>query len=111
VERLLCAAALPVALRKHPDLVPRELHESAAHIIAARDRLEAAWAAGPLTVIHGDAHAGNMYFCDGRAGLLDWQVVQCGQGMRDVGYFLTNSLATALRRAHERELIATYLAA
>ena len=111
VERLLCAAAVPAALRKHPDLVPRELHESAARIIAARDRLEAAWATGPLTVVHGDAHAGNMYFCDGRAGLLDWQVVQCGQGMRDVGYFLTNSLATGVRRAHEHELIRTYLAA
>jgi hypothetical protein len=110
VERFLCAAAVPAALRKYPDLVPHELHDSAPLVVAMRDRLEAAWAAGPLTVIHGDAHVGNMYFCE-TSGLLDWQVVQCGQGMRDVAYFLTNSLPTGLRRAHEHELIRTYLGA
>src|SRR5262249_12885731 len=41
-------------------------------------------------------------------GLLDWQVAQAGQGMRDVTYFLTTSLPTALRRAHERELLRAY---
>jgi len=29
--------------------------------------------------------------------------------MRDVAYFLTNSVPTELRRAHEQELIRTYL--
>jgi hypothetical protein len=37
-------------------------------------------------------------------------VVQRGQGMRDVSYFLANSIPTELRRQHERDLIALYLA-
>jgi aminoglycoside phosphotransferase (APT) family kinase protein len=91
-------------------MVPSALRDAAPRIIAARDRLEAAWAAGSLTLIHGDAHVGNMYFTGSNVGLLDWQVVQCGQGMRDVTYFLANSVPTELRRAHERELIGAYLA-
>jgi aminoglycoside phosphotransferase (APT) family kinase protein len=27
---------------------------------------------GPHAVLHGDAHPGNMYCYDGKAGLLDW---------------------------------------
>ena len=61
-------------------------------------------------MLHGDAHLGNMYFQDGRAGLLDWQVSQRGQGMRDISYFLINSLAEELRLAHQEKLIRHYLA-
>jgi len=110
VERFLCATAIPAALKKHADLVPSALRDAALRIIAARDRLEAAWGSGTLTLIHGDAHVGNMYFTGSNVGLLDWQVVQCGQGMRDIAYFLTNSVPTELRRTHERELIGAYLA-
>jgi aminoglycoside phosphotransferase (APT) family kinase protein len=78
-------------------------------VTAARDALEDAWAQGPVTLVHGDAHAGNLYFPPGDVGFLDWQVVQCGQGMRDLTYFAVLSLPTEVRRAHERELIALYL--
>jgi aminoglycoside phosphotransferase (APT) family kinase protein len=77
--------------------------------MAARDEFEFVWARGPLTVIHGDAHIGNMYFLPETVGLLDWQVVQCCQGMRDVTYFLIGSVSSELRRAHQRELIGDYL--
>ena len=30
----------------------------------------------PNTVMHGDAHPGNVYFRNGEAGLLDWQAVR-----------------------------------
>jgi hypothetical protein len=111
VERLLCAIGVPAGLRKLADLVPKELHAAAPRVLAGRDALEDAWASGPLTLVHGDAHAGNLYFLPGDVGLLDWQVVQCGQGMRDVSYFLANSLPTELRREHERSLIELYLGA
>jgi aminoglycoside phosphotransferase (APT) family kinase protein len=74
-------------------------------VVRGRERLEAAWARGPLTVVHGDAHLGNTYRDGERVGLLDWQVVQQAQAMRDVTYFLCNSVPTDLRRAHERALI------
>ncbi len=32
----------------------------------------------PNTVMHGDAHPGNVYFRNGAAGLLDWQAVRRG---------------------------------
>jgi hypothetical protein len=68
------------------------------------------WEEGPLTLLHGDPHLGNTYALpDGRAGLLDWQVVWRGRGMRDVAYFIGTSLPTELRRAHEKDLIALYL--
>ncbi len=111
VERFLCALAVPAGVAAFGDLIPRDLRAVVPRIIAARDALEDAWARGPLTLIHGDAHAGNLYFLPGAVGLLDWQLVQRAQGMRDVAYFLANSLPIAVRREHERALIALYLRA
>ena len=42
---------------------------------------------GPQTVLHGDSHPGNIYFRDGKAGLLDWQVVK--RGHPDARYLRT----------------------
>lgn len=109
VERFICALAVPAGVAAFGDLVPGELHAAVPRIVAARDALEDAWARGPLTLVHGDAHVGNVYFLPDTAGFLDWQVVQRGQGMRDVAYFLANSLPTAVRREHERALIELYL--
>jgi hypothetical protein len=109
IERLVSALALPRGVRKFPELVPDQLRGAAERIIAGRDRLEAVWASGPQTLVHGDSHVGNLYFPAGTVGFLDWQVVRRGQGMRDVSYFLTNSLPTEIRRSHQRDLIGHYL--
>lgn len=109
VERFLCALAVPASVDKLDDLIPTAIHAAVPRIIAARDALENAWARGPRTLIHGDAHAGNLYFVPGAVGFLDWQLAQRAQGMCDVAYFLANSLPTIVRREHERELIALYL--
>ncbi len=109
LERLLCSLALKPALRRYPGLIPGTLLAAAPRIAGNREKLDSLWARAPLTIIHGDAHAGNMYSLPGSVGLLDWQVVQQGQGMRDVSYFLTTSLDTELRRAHQRGLIKFYL--
>lgn len=109
VERFLCALAVPAGVTAFGDLIPGDLRAAVPRIIAARDTLEDAWARRPLTLIHGDAHAGNLYFLPSAVGLLDWQLVQRAQAMRDVAYFLANSLPIASRREHERALIALYL--
>jgi hypothetical protein len=62
----------------------------------------------PHTVMHGDAHPGNVYFRDGRAGLLDWQAVRRGHPSRELAYTLVTSMATADRVTHERELLDRY---
>jgi hypothetical protein len=68
------------------------------------------WSDGPQTLVHGDCHAGNTYALpDGRAGLLDWQVVFSTRGVREISYFLTAGLDRDLRRGHERELVQRYL--
>lgn len=84
-------------------------------VSAALDQHAAAYyrefEAGPLTLLHGDSHLGNTYSTsDGRAGLLDWQVVWQGPGLREVSYWMTTGLDPDVRRAHERELLERYLA-
>jgi hypothetical protein len=68
------------------------------------------WSRGPQTLVHGDSHVGNTYALpDGRAGLLDWQVVFSTRGVREISYFVAGGLDRDLRRAHERDLIQRYL--
>lgn len=64
--------------------------------------------AGTHTVLHGDSHPGNTYFRDGRAGLLDWQVVRRGHPARDLTYTLVLGLPTADRLAAQRDLLDVY---
>jgi Ecdysteroid kinase-like family len=62
----------------------------------------------PHTVMHGDAHPGNVYFRNGEAGLLDWQAVRRGHPSRELAYPLVTSMTTADRQANQRELLDVY---
>lgn len=62
----------------------------------------------PHTVMHGDAHPGNMYFYGGKAGLLDWQAVRRGHPARELAYTLITSLTPEDRRATQRDLLDHY---
>ena len=101
--------SVPISFKKFGHVLPAEIREVVPHLMNNYLRLEEQWAREPRTLIHGDAHLGNMYFQDGQAGLLDWQVTQLGQGMRDISYFLINSMSEELRLAHQEELIRHYL--
>jgi len=63
---------------------------------------------GPLTLLHGDPHPGNLYLVDDAVGFLDWQVVRRGPRMRDVTYLLVLGLTPEDREQHQRELLAHY---
>ena len=67
--------------------------------------------AAPHTVLHGDGHPGNVFFRNGKAGLLDWQVVKRGHPTRDLAYSLVTGMTTEERRANQRELLDVYRAA
>ena len=72
----------------------------------------AAEAAGetPWTVVHGDAHVGNIYLDGfGRPSLLDWQLVQRGTWYLDVGYHIASTLTIDDRRRAEWDLLRHYL--
>jgi hypothetical protein len=66
------------------------------------------WEEGEATFVHGDAHIGNLFEDAGRAGFLDWGCLARMPGIRDVSYFLTNSVPTELRRREERGLLDLY---
>lgn len=62
----------------------------------------------PHTVMHGDAHPGNVYFRNREAGLLDWQAVRRGHPGRELAYTLVTGMATADRQEHQHELLDHY---
>ena len=63
---------------------------------------------GERTLIHGDTHSGNLFVDRGRTGFFDWAVAGRGPGIRDVAYFLCNSLPIEVRRKEEASLLARY---
>jgi hypothetical protein len=76
----------------------------------AFDRLVRADSTGSPTLLHGDVHAGNVYYVAGApGGLLDWQLSLRGSWALDVTYLIITALAPADRAAHERDLLARYL--
>jgi hypothetical protein len=65
----------------------------------------------PRCLVHGDAHAGNVYRqADGQLGIVDWQILQRGSWAQDVGYHLAAVLTPEDRRTHERALLDEYRA-
>ena len=89
------------------------------HIRAVRDRFLAAVPAmqqwlvtAPITISHGDFRMDNLFF--GRSPdqqavvVIDWQGSLRSKGVRDVAYLLSQSMPTALRREHERDLVALW---
>jgi len=50
-----------------------------------------------------------MMFDGNEPVVIDYQIVATGSGMFDVGYFISQSITTEVRRGHDKELIDTYL--
>ena len=113
--RALNAAAIDPARRAAADLFGEAHAALCRRAVAKWDALVDAWYRDPLTLIHGDSHLANCfeYRHQGavRVGMLDFQGCHWGHGIRDVQYFLINSLEPELLAEHEAELIDHYLAA
>ena len=112
VTRALNASALAPALRRAPDVLSARLAETYRRAIEKWDGLLEAWYQAPLTLVHGDSHLGNCFeYPDEKGlqmGMIDFQAVHWSQGMRDVQYFLINSMDPEILIAHEAELISVY---
>lgn len=69
------------------------------------------WSSDPLTLCHGDAHIGNMFFSKstGEMGFVDMQCVAAEHCMRDVTYHLINSTTEDFLEENEEELIKYYI--
>ena len=112
------AAALGRAWERTRDVLPlpEGLARRVPALVAAYPALLRAMASAPATVVHGDYRLDNLFFDPhgprrDAVTAIDWQFACRGRGMTDVGYFISLDLDPALRRAHERDLLAGYLAA
>jgi hypothetical protein len=101
---------VPKGLDRGAAWLPAELREyTGDDIVGFWARYVATLNRGPLTLLHADAHVGNVYVLPGdEVGFLDWQVVRRGEWSQDAGYFLVGALTEADRRAHERDLLEHY---
>ena len=104
------AAIVRSALDQFADGLPRAFRELGELYIAHYREVGALFNEGERTLIHGDDHIGNLFVDGKRTGFYDWAVASRFAGMRDVAYFLCNSLPTELRRAEQGPLIARYRA-
>jgi len=114
-NRALNAAAIGPAHRAAPEIFTARHAALCRLAIEKWDALLERWYTGPLTLIHGDSHLANCFEYaapDGpRMGMLDFQGVQWCHGIRDVQYFLIDSLEPALLAECEGELIRAYVEA
>jgi hypothetical protein len=113
MTRSLNAASIDGCLKKAPDRFDSALAEVCRRAVGQKwDALRRTWYEGPLTLIHDDSHLGNVFeyaTSDGpKMGMLDFQAVQWSKGIRDVQYFLINSLEPELLADHERSLVDFY---
>jgi hypothetical protein len=107
---VLSRAAIGPCHRKAPDLFPKDMVELYRRAMSHYDALIDYWYREPLTLIHGDSHLGNFFVTGDGMGMLDWQAVQWAKGIRDVQYFLINSLQEDVLAANEPALIDHYVA-
>lgn len=112
----------------HPEMVPAMIAQNVESYQFKKELVEAAGqtaeglyrefrklqkhqATLPQTVCHGDTHIGNTYLLpDGRAGLVDWQLMARGYSLHDVTYLLMTGLSVGTRRRHQKDLLAYYRA-
>jgi aminoglycoside phosphotransferase (APT) family kinase protein len=89
-----------------------QLPEASQHLaevyIPRAEAVPALLTSGTPTLVHGDAHLGNLFVDGTTPGFLDWAVVSCAPGLRDVAYFLGGSVPTDVRRANERRFLERY---
>ena len=90
--------------------VPQEVRDPERLVACYRSLAAQVASSRPWTVLHGDAHVGNVFLdVGGRPAFVDWQLVQRGAWYVDVGYHIASALTVADRRREERDLLDHYL--
>jgi hypothetical protein len=100
---------LQFGLDHHRDRLSDEFATIAQLYIDRDLELSELWLEGPTTLLHGDAHIGNLFVDNGRTGFLDWGLMTLSTPLRDVSYFLNMAMNIDDRRRHEESLLRHYL--
>ena len=91
------------------DAVPEPMRAVRDRFLDAVPAMQSWLVQAPSTVVHGDFRMDNLFFGDDDGldpmMVIDWQGCLRSKGVRDVAYFLTQSVPTDVRREHERELL------
>jgi len=109
VSRTLNRLGLRPCMKKHPGAIPEDVEEVYWLTLRHWDEVLEHWFSGPLSLLHGDSHLGNFFVAGEEMGMLDWQAAHWGKGIRDVQYFLIDSLPSDTLAGCERELVDYYV--
>jgi hypothetical protein len=105
-------AGWPVFEDRLAELIPAGESERYARIGPATGALIRRMCSGALTVAHGDFRLDNLFFdVDGdpeSVAMFDWQGITRSCGPQDLGYFLSQSLRSDVRREHGEALVRSY---
>lgn len=97
----------PAMLEHAPEIVPPEIAA-----IGTMWSTKVQWMLdslmAPATLCHGDYRADNLMFDGNKPVVLDFQIVGKGCGIYDLGYFISQSIATDVRRGNDRKLFDRY---
>lgn len=63
----------------------------------------------PQCLVHGDAHAGNVFEMSGKPSLIDWQMLQLSSWALDAPYHIATTLTVEDREKSEKALLKHYL--
>ena len=107
--RMLNRLALKPTMKKLPGMIPPLVAKAYLRSVNNWDALLQYWFSDPLSLLHGDSHLGNFFVSGDEMGMLDWQAAHWGKGIRDVQYFLIDSLPIEVLAVHEQDLIAYYV--
>ena len=110
VAKMLNSMALGPCMKRRPGAIPPQVATAYRTTIKHWPRLLRYWFAEPLTLLHGDSHLGNFFVSGDTMGMLDWQAAHWGNGIRDVQYFLIDSLPAPVLAEHEQALVDFYVA-
>lgn len=109
ISRGLNGMGLNPCMKALPGVIPPVIEQAYRKTLANWDDLLEFWFSGPLSMLHGDSHLGNFFVSGDEMGMLDFQAVHWGKGIRDVQYFLIYSLPADLLAANEQELVRYYV--
>jgi thiamine kinase-like enzyme len=106
------AAAWPAMVSFLSARVSKEMLRIGEKLSTVLDDMGAHLALGARTLCHGDYRASNLMATTGPAGpqlvVLDWQVAMQARGTFDIGYLMSASVTSELRREHEMALLRDY---